>query len=98
MKRKSDPPFLMRPQLRDGYKPVKRRVENQMETLFILTFNGLNSKATRDQFTAGLTARGATVKFGQSRLGDFEVVKVNGQAVARAFKSATSMLDYMAGR
>jgi len=66
------------------------------ETLHILTIVGTHSKATRADFIAGLQSRGATVQFGQSRLGDFEVVKVNGQAVARAFKSQIAMLGYMA--
>lgn len=69
-----------------------------METIFILTLNGLHSKSTRANFIAGLSARSASVQFAQSRLGDFEVVKVNGQAVARAFKSAASMLAFMAER
>jgi hypothetical protein len=66
------------------------------ETLHILTIKGNHSKSTRAEFVAGFQARGATVQFGQSRLGDFEVVKVNGQAVARAFKSQIAMIGYMA--
>jgi hypothetical protein len=69
-----------------------------METIYILTLTGNHSKAARSDFIAGLTAHSATVQFSQSRLGDFDVVKVNGQAVARAFKSIASMLAYMAER
>ena len=69
-----------------------------METLYILTLAGNHSKSTRSDFITGLTTRSATVEFTQSRLGDFEVVKVNGQAVARAFKSDAAMLAYMAER
>jgi hypothetical protein len=69
-----------------------------METIYILTLAGNHSKSTRFDFIAGLTTRSATVQFNQSRLGDFDVVKVNGQAVARAFKSESSMLAYMAER
>ena len=68
------------------------------DNLYILTIENNHSKTSRAEFVAGLTARGASVQFGQSRLGDFEVVKVNGQAVARAFKSESSMIAYMLDR
>lgn len=68
----------------------------QNELLFILTVKGDHSSATRGQFIAGLQARGATVQFAQSRLGDFEVVRVNNQPVARAFKSKTDLITYLA--
>lgn len=67
-----------------------------MTKLFVLTVKGNHTETTREEFTAGLVARGATVQFGQSRLGDFEVVRVNGQPVARAFKSQVELLAYMA--
>jgi hypothetical protein len=66
------------------------------ETIYILTLNGNHSQSTRAEFVGGIQSRGATVQFGQSRLGDFEVVKINGQAVARAFKSQAAMIAYMA--
>jgi hypothetical protein len=69
-----------------------------METLFILTTSGKHSSATRNDFIGGLQARGATVDLMPSRLGDFEVVKVNGQPVGRAFKSQCAMIEYMASR
>lgn len=65
-----------------------------METLFILTLAGNHTQTSRSDFVSGLTARGASVQFGQSRLGDFEVVKVNGQAVARAFKTEGALITY----
>lgn len=67
-----------------------------MNKLFILTVSGKNTETTREEFSAGLVARGATVQFAQSRLADFEVVRVNGQPVARAFKSKIELLEYMA--
>lgn len=66
------------------------------ETLYILTTTGLHSSSTRSAFIAGLESRGATVEFRESRLGNFDVVKVNGQPVARAFKSQADMIGYMA--
>ena len=67
-----------------------------MAKLFVLTLNGNHTETTRDQFIDGLKAKGATVEFGQSRLADFDVVRVNGQAVARAFKTQVDMIAYMA--
>jgi len=69
-----------------------------METIFILSLNGLHSKSTRADFIAGLSSRSVAVQFTQSRQGDFEVVKLDGNAVARAFKSEAAMLAYMAER
>lgn len=67
-------------------------------TLFILSIKGSHSKTTRAEFISGLQSRGATVTFRPSRLGDFEVVRVNEQPVARAFQTLTAMLEYMADR
>ena len=76
---------------------LRKTKEKKMNAkLYILTIQGNHSATTRGEFVSGLQARGATVQFGQSRLGDFEVVKVNGQAVARAFKSEADMVAYMA--
>ena len=68
------------------------------DNLFILTVANTHSKTTRAEFVSGLSARGVSVKFAQSRLGDFEIVKVNGQAVARAFSSEASMIAFMISR
>jgi hypothetical protein len=65
------------------------------ETLHILTVKGSHTTTTRAEFVAGLNARGAVVEFAQSRLGEFEVVRVNRQPVARAFKTKSALLAYI---
>ena len=65
------------------------------EIIHILSIKGNHSTATREEFIAGMQARSAEVELMPSRLGDFDVVKVNKQAVARAFKSQGAMLQYM---
>jgi hypothetical protein len=66
--------------------------------LFILTVKNTHTETTYGEFTTGLQSRGATVEFKPSRLGDFDVVRVNRQPVARAFKSRAGLLAYMAER
>ena len=66
------------------------------EKVYILSIKGSHSQSTRADFVSRLKSFGATVEFGKSRLGNFEVVKVNGQAVARMFKSQLEMIQYMA--
>ena len=70
--------------------------ESMNKELHILTIKGTHSKCTRANFIAGMESRGTTVQFAQSRLGDFEIVKVNGHAVARAFKTAFDLMAFMA--
>ena len=67
-----------------------------MQKIFVLTVNGSHAETTRAEFIAGLTARGASVEFAPSRLGNFEVVRVNKQPVARAFASKSELLNYLA--
>jgi len=71
---------------------------NIMETLFILMTSGQHSSATRNEFVNGLTAKGATTEFLPSRQGNFEIVKVNGRPVARAFKSQAALIAHLANR
>lgn len=67
-------------------------------SLFVLTITGTHTKTTRAEFVGGLEARGATVSMLPSRLGDFDVVKVNGAPVARAFASESAMIAYLIER
>jgi len=69
-----------------------------MNPLFVLTLNGNHTKTTREEFVSGLQAKGATVTMAPSRLGNFDVVRVNGQPVARAFASQAEMMAYMIDR
>ena len=63
-----------------------------MDTIYILTKENKHSKCTRAEFVTGLESRGAKVEFVASRISTaFEVVKVNGHAVARAFKTEAAM-------
>lgn len=63
-----------------------------MDTIYILTKENTHSACNRAEFIAGMESRGAKVEFIQSRISTmFEVVKVNGHAVARAFKTEAAM-------
>lgn len=64
------------------------------ELLYILTIKGTKSDATRKEIIDGMTARGATITLAQSRIGDFEVMLVNSQAVARVFKTEAARFEY----
>lgn len=53
----------------------------------ILATNGMHSQATIEQLAAMCAADGHTFEARASRQGNFQVLSINGQVVARAFEN-----------
>jgi len=58
----------------------------------IVSTNGLHSNATIEQLAALCQNDGHTFEARPSRQGNFDIISINGQAVARSFKNEADAL------
>jgi len=65
----------------------------------IVNVKNLNhSEATKEQLLDMAKASGAEIEFTPSRRGNFEIMKVNGQAVAYCFEKEADAFSFFAER